>query len=73
MLEGLLQVNDENAYLLAWAQDAIDAQPQAADRMFAMGKTLQLVGFIGEVMEDEAGALQTLALYAIQLLATLRS
>jgi aspartyl-tRNA(Asn)/glutamyl-tRNA(Gln) amidotransferase subunit B len=52
--EGLLQVNDEGA-LVAWAQEAIEAQPQAADDV-RQGKDAAIGRLIGEVMKRSGGS-----------------
>jgi aspartyl-tRNA(Asn)/glutamyl-tRNA(Gln) amidotransferase subunit B len=52
--EGLLQVNDENA-LATWIQEAIDAQPQAADDI-RNGKDAAIGRLIGEVMKRSGGS-----------------
>ncbi len=51
---GLLQVNDSGA-LAAWAQEAIDAQPQAADDV-RNGKDAAIGRLIGEVMKRSGGS-----------------
>jgi aspartyl-tRNA(Asn)/glutamyl-tRNA(Gln) amidotransferase subunit B len=52
--EGLLQVNDENA-LAAWVQEAIEAQPQAAQDV-RQGKDAAIGRLIGEVMKRSGGS-----------------
>ena len=52
--EGLLQVNDENA-LSTWVQEAIEAQPQAAEDVRS-GKDAAIGRLIGEVMKRSGGS-----------------
>ncbi len=52
--EGLLQVNDENA-LASWANEAIEAQPQAAEDV-RQGKDAAIGRLIGEVMKRSGGS-----------------
>jgi aspartyl-tRNA(Asn)/glutamyl-tRNA(Gln) amidotransferase subunit B len=52
--EGLLQVTDENA-LLTWVQEAIEAQPQAAEDV-RNGKDAAIGRLIGEVMKRSGGS-----------------
>ncbi|HIA71828.1 MAG TPA: Asp-tRNA(Asn)/Glu-tRNA(Gln) amidotransferase subunit GatB [Phycisphaerales bacterium] len=67
--EGLLQVNDENT-LATWVQEAIDAQPQAADDV-RQGKDAAIGRLMGEVMKRSGGSADAGAVRK-QLLATLR-
>lgn len=68
--EGLLQVNDENA-LAAWVQEAIEAQPQAAQDV-REGKDAAIGRLIGEVMKRSGGSADA-GPVRTQLLAILRS
>lgn len=52
--KGLLQVTDENA-LATWVQEAIEAQPQAADDVRS-GKDAAIGRIIGEVMKRSGGS-----------------
>jgi aspartyl-tRNA(Asn)/glutamyl-tRNA(Gln) amidotransferase subunit B len=67
--EGLLQVNDENV-LAVWAQEAIDAQPQAAQDV-RQGKDAAIGRLMGEVMKRSGGSADAGAART-QLLAILR-
>ena len=67
--EGLLQVTDENV-LATWVQEAIEAQPKAADDVRS-GKDAAIGRLIGEVMKRsggsaEAGAVRTQVLLVLR-------
>jgi len=67
--EGLLQVNDENT-LATWVQEAIEAQPQAADDV-TQGKDAAIGRLMGEVMKRSGGSADA-GVVKKQLLETLR-
>ncbi len=67
--EGLLQVTDENA-MSTWVEEAIEAQPQAADDV-RNGKDAAIGRLIGEVMKRSGGSADASAVRS-QLLSMLR-
>ena len=68
--EGLMQVNDE-ASLATWVNEAIEAQPQAAEDV-RVGKDAAIGRLIGDVMKRSGGSADAGAVRK-QIIQTLRS